>query len=70
MTDLRKEYLATARRLIEIGQQLGGTPQAMANDIILLSTPPHNFEKFKIKTRNGKDNQQAEGDGHRPESHL
>lgn len=40
MTDLRKEYLATARRLIEIGQQLGGTPQAMANDIILLSTPP------------------------------
>lgn len=69
MTDLRKEYLATARRLIEIGQQLGGTPQAMANDIILLSTP-HNFEKFKIKTRNGKDNQQAEGDGHRPESHL
>lgn len=39
MTDLRKEYLATARRLIEIGRQLGGTPQAMANDIILLSTP-------------------------------
>ncbi len=70
MTDLRKEYLATARRLIEIGRQLGGSSQAMANDIILLSTPPHNFEKFKIKTRNGKDNQQAEGDGHRPESRL
>lgn len=70
MTDLRKEYLATARRLIEIGQQLGGTPQAMANDIILLSTPPHELESFKIRKRYGKDNQQAEGDGHRPESHL
>jgi len=40
MTDLRKEYLATARRLLELGQQLGGTPQAVANDIILLSAPP------------------------------
>lgn len=40
MNPLLKEYQATARRLIEIGQQLGGTPQAMANDIILLSTPP------------------------------
>lgn len=40
MNPLLKEYLATARRLIEIGRQLGGTPQGMANDIILLSTPP------------------------------
>ena len=37
---LRKEYETTARRLLELGQQLGGTPQAVANDIILLSAPP------------------------------
>lgn len=40
MTNLKKEYLATARRLLELGQQLGGTPQAVANDIILLAAPP------------------------------
>ena len=40
MTNLKKEYLATARRLLELGQQLGGTPQAVANDIFLLSAPP------------------------------
>lgn len=66
MNPLLKEYLATARRLIEIGRQLGGTPQGMANDIILLSTPPHSFEKFKIRTQNGKDHQPKEGAGHRP----
>jgi hypothetical protein len=59
MTDLRKEYLATARRLIEIGQQLGATPQVMANDIILLSTHPHsNFESFKIRNKNGNNHHQ------------
>lgn len=52
MTDLRKEYLATARRLLELGQQLGGTPQAVANDILLLSAPSdYNFESFKIKKK-------------------
>lgn len=40
MTNLKKEYLAAARRLIELGKQLGGTPQAVANDIILLAAPP------------------------------
>ena len=40
MTNLRKEYLAAARRLIELGNQLGGTPQTVANDIILLAAPP------------------------------
>ena len=53
MTDLRKEYLATARRLLELGQQLGGTPQAVANDIILLSAHYCNFESFKIRKKNG-----------------
>ena len=57
MTNLRKEYLATARRLLELGQQLGGTPQAVANDIILLSAPPYcNFESFKIRKKNGNNN--------------
>lgn len=51
---LRKEYETTARRLLELGQQLGGTPQAVANDIILLSAPPYcNFESFKIRKKNG-----------------
>ncbi len=40
MSNLRKEYEATARRLIELGQHLGATPQAVANDIILLAAPP------------------------------
>lgn len=55
MTNLKKEYLATAQRLLELGQQLGGTPQAVANDIILLSAPPPycNFESFKIRKKNG-----------------
>lgn len=54
MESLRKEYETTARRLLEIGQQLGGTPQAVANDIILLSAPPYcNFESFKIRKKNG-----------------
>ena len=47
MNPLLKEYLATARRLIEIGRQLGGTPQGMANDIILLSTPPTDLKNSK-----------------------
>ena len=51
---LRKEYETTARRLLELGKQLGGTPQAVANDIILLSAPPYcNFESFKIRKKNG-----------------
>lgn len=54
MTDIRKEYLAAARRLIELGKQLGGTPQTVANDIILLAAPPYcNFESFKIRKKNG-----------------
>ena len=54
MESLRKEYETTARRLLELGQQLGGTPQAVANDIILLSAPPYcNFESFKIRKKNG-----------------
>lgn len=54
MTDLRKEYQAAARRLLELGKQLGASPQAVANDIILLAAPPYcNFESFKIRKKNG-----------------
>ena len=30
MYNLRKEYLAAARRLLELGKQLGGTPQTVS----------------------------------------
>ena len=56
MTNLRKEYLAVARRLLELGKQLGGTPQTVANDIILLAAPYCNFESFKIRKKNGNNN--------------
>ncbi len=57
MYNLRKEYLAAARRLLELGKQLGGTPQTVANDIILLAATPYcNFESFKIRKKNGNNN--------------
>ena len=55
--DYEKEYLATARRLIEIGRRAGGTPRTVANDIILLAAPPYcNFESFKTRKKNGNNN--------------
>ena len=56
MYNLRKEYLAAARRLLELGKQLGGTPQTVATDIILLAAPYCNFESFKIREKNGNNN--------------